>query len=60
MNTALSQLAGAKTYRSNTRWSRQATVLVHAGLYLPLTAALGGQLYVQPYGYHEAERDVIR
>ena len=31
-----------------------------AGLYLPLAAALGGQLYVQPYGYHEAERDVIR
>jgi len=31
-----------------------------SGCYLPLTAALGGLLFVQPEGYMEASRDVIR
>lgn len=31
-----------------------------AGCYLPLTAALGGLLFLQPEGYGEASRDVIR
>ena len=31
-----------------------------AGVYLPLTAVLGGLLFVQPEGYEEAKRDVIR
>ena len=31
-----------------------------AGLYLPLTAMLGGLLFVSPEGYTEALRDVIR
>jgi hypothetical protein len=31
-----------------------------AGCYLPLTAALGGRLFLQPEGYLEASRDVIR
>ncbi len=31
-----------------------------AGCYLPLTAALGGRLFLQPEGYMEASRDVIR
>lgn len=31
-----------------------------AGTYLPLTAVLGGSLFVQPEGYLEADRDVIR
>lgn len=31
-----------------------------AGVYLPLTAALGGRLFLQPEGYKEASRDVIR
>jgi hypothetical protein len=31
-----------------------------AGCYLPLTAALGGLLFVTPEGYHEATRDVVR
>ncbi len=31
-----------------------------AGLYLPLTAVLGGLLFVRPEGYAEAQRDVIR
>ncbi len=33
---------------------------VAAGVYLPLTAVLGGLLFVQPEGYEEARRDVIR
>ncbi len=33
---------------------------VDAGVYLPLTAVLGGLLFVQPEGYEEAKRDVIR
>ena len=32
---------------------------VAAGIYLPLTAVLGGRLFVTPKGYHEAQRDVI-
>ncbi len=35
-------------------------MLAVAGVYLPLTAVLGGLLFVQPEGYQEAERDVIR
>ncbi len=31
-----------------------------AGTYLPLTAVLGGRLFVRPMGYLEAARDVIR
>ena len=31
-----------------------------AGIYLPLTAVLGGLLFVIPEGYQEAQRDVIR
>ena len=31
-----------------------------AGQYLPMTAVLGGLLFVQPEGYAEAQRDVIR
>ena len=31
-----------------------------SGCYLPLTAALGGRLFLQPQGYQEASRDVIR
>lgn len=33
---------------------------VYTGLYLPLTAVLGGLLFVRPEGYAEAQRDVIR
>lgn len=31
-----------------------------AGMYLPLTAVLGGSLFVRPEGYQEAARDVVR
>ena len=31
-----------------------------AGIYLPLTAVLGGLLFVRVEGYLEADRDVIR
>lgn len=31
-----------------------------AGTYLPLTAVLGGSLFVRPEGFLEADRDVIR
>lgn len=31
-----------------------------AGTYLPLTAVLGGLLFVRPDGFMEADRDVIR
>lgn len=31
-----------------------------AGCYLPLTAALGGRLFLRPEGFQEAARDVIR
>ena len=31
-----------------------------SGMYLPVTAVLGGQLFVRPSGFKEAERDVIR
>lgn len=34
--------------------------VVLQGCYLPLTAVLGGLLWVIPGGYQEAERDVIR
>ena len=34
--------------------------LLCSGLYLPLTAVLGGLLFVRPEGYAEAQRDVIR
>jgi hypothetical protein len=33
---------------------------VSAGMYLPLTAVLGGSLFVRPEGYQEAARDVVR
>ena len=33
---------------------------VCTGLYLPLTAVLGGLLFVRPEGYAEAQRDVVR
>ena len=33
---------------------------LHAGVYLPLTAVLGGLLFVRVEGYLEADRDVIR
>lgn len=36
------------------------TVRKHAGVYLPLTAVLGGLLFVRVEGYLEADRDVIR
>lgn len=29
-------------------------------MYLPLTAVLGGSLFVRPEGYQEAARDVVR
>lgn len=29
-------------------------------MYLPLTAVLGGSLFVRPEGYREADRDVVR
>ncbi len=31
-----------------------------AGTYLPLTAVLGGSLFLKPAGYLEASRDVVR
>ncbi len=31
-----------------------------AGCYLPLTAVLGGRLFLRPDGFQEAARDVIR
>lgn len=31
-----------------------------AGCYLPLTAALGGRLFLRPEGFQEASRDVVR
>lgn len=34
--------------------------MLAAGLYLPLTAVLGGLLFARPEGYAEAQRDVIR
>ena len=30
------------------------------GCYLPVTAALGGLLFLRPSGYREASRDVVR
>ena len=36
------------------------TDCLRSGLYLPLTAVLGGVLFVRPEGYAEAQRDVIR
>ena len=33
---------------------------MHSGTYLPLTAVLGGLLFVRPEGYLEGDRDVIR
>ena len=34
--------------------------LAAAGTYLPLTAVLGGSLFVRAEGYREADRDVVR
>lgn len=31
-----------------------------AGCYLPLTAVLGGRLFLRPEGFQEASRDVVR
>lgn len=31
-----------------------------SGTYLPLTAVLGGSLFVRPEGFLEADRDVLR
>ena len=33
---------------------------VPAGVYLPVTAVLGGRLFVTAEGYEEAVRDVVR
>ena len=46
-------LACLSTWRMMRVWPAQ-------GLYLALTAVLGGLLFVQPEGYEEAQRDVIR
>lgn len=52
------QLPGAVSTVRTTRWLTPACPF--AGTYLPVTAVLGGMLFVQPSGFKEGRRDVVR